>query len=309
MNILVIHHSADFDGIACREVARFWLEKKLNTVTTKGWDYSDDPLDIERGKYDQIFILDLSPSCLEDFIRFNVVWIDHHKTSIDNFESTKINGYRVDGVAACRLAWQWFASGKEWSILPKKQEYVDRRVDEPPLIRMLGEYDVWDHRDQECRLLQFGLHAIPFQFQSHFYSERTSQLSDIQYLVDQGRIIERYQKAMDVKTAGSAGLVRWKGLDWIMLNAPGNSQLFETAVPQFKHDALMRWTADTSGRAVVSLYHSPGKEHLDLSVFAKEMGGGGHRGACGFSCDLSLIQTIIAESKLIPQFDSSTFTE
>lgn len=30
---------------------------------------------------------------------------------------------------------------------------------------------------------------------------------------------------------------------------------------------------------------APGKEHHDLSVIAKKYGGGGHRGACGFTAD------------------------
>ena len=35
---------------------------------------------------------------------------------------------------------------------------------------------------------------------------------------------------------------------------------------------------------VVSLYHARHRTDLDLSVIAKNNGGGGHRGACGFSC-------------------------
>ena len=49
------------------------------------------------------------------------------------------------------------------------------------------------------------------------------------------------------------------------------------------HDALLMF--HTNGRKwVVSLYHARHRTDLDLSVIAKNNGGGGHRGACGFLC-------------------------
>ena len=52
MKTTVIHHSADFDGIFCREIAR----KFLPDAEIIGWDFGDKPLAIPDG---QIYILDL----------------------------------------------------------------------------------------------------------------------------------------------------------------------------------------------------------------------------------------------------------
>ena len=107
MKHTVIYHSADFDGIFCREIARKFLGDSANYI---GWNHGDPKLTYpEEGN---VYVLDLSPECFEklpvvvEHLK-GLVWIDHHKTSIDQF-SPAIAGYRIDGVAACRLAWQWF---------------------------------------------------------------------------------------------------------------------------------------------------------------------------------------------------------
>lgn len=97
--IVVIYHKADFDGIFCREIAR----KFLPAAELIGWDYGDPEPEV--GPEDALYILDLSvPGLMK---HPSLVWIDHHKSAIDKYPAT-IRGYRIDGVAACRLAWQWF---------------------------------------------------------------------------------------------------------------------------------------------------------------------------------------------------------
>lgn len=173
MKTTVIYHSADFDGIFCREIAR----KFLPDAELIGWDFADKPLPIPDGK---IYILDLPVDrvfgieCGTISIDFaNLVWIDHHKTSIASHPAD-IPGYRIDGVAACRLAWQYF---EKWSkdaiaisktLLPTKDDYAvlcpdgsrtPYRIKEPLAVRLAGEYDVWDHRGDGDLEFQFGLRS------------------------------------------------------------------------------------------------------------------------------------------------------
>jgi hypothetical protein len=120
MKTFVVHHSADFDGEFCREIARkFLLDAELI-----GWDFGDVPLEFP--KEGTVYVMDLPvdrPFGL-DFSKMNsggslnpwatyrdflerVIWIDHHKSSIES-HPTDIPGYRIDGVAACRLCWAYF---------------------------------------------------------------------------------------------------------------------------------------------------------------------------------------------------------
>lgn len=101
--IVVIYHRADFDGLFCREIAK----KFLPDAELIGWDYGDAKLPFP--SEGTVYVLDLSPECFESVPQHQerLIWIDHHKSAIEKFPAT-IPGYRIDGVAACRLAWQWF---------------------------------------------------------------------------------------------------------------------------------------------------------------------------------------------------------
>ncbi len=146
----VIFHSGDYDGEFCREIARHFL--KSETVTFIGWDYGDPKLSFPTEG--MVYVLDLNPECFQDFpgidiAKDRVIWIDHHKTAIDKW-GTYLPGVRIDGVAACRLAWQWFTSaaggGNPNAALPSKQQFIDRAVSEPLAVLLAGEFDVWDTR-------------------------------------------------------------------------------------------------------------------------------------------------------------------
>jgi len=120
MKTTVFYHSADFDGIFCREIAR----KFLPDAELVGWDFKDEPLPIPEG---QIYVMDLpvdrlfgmdftkliaGPSPIDPVRLFveslgRIIWIDHHKSSIESHPKD-IYGYRIDGVSAARLAWQFF---------------------------------------------------------------------------------------------------------------------------------------------------------------------------------------------------------
>jgi hypothetical protein len=90
----------------------------------------------------------------------------------------------------------------------------------------------------------------------------------------------------------------WKGLKFLILNTQAKGSMALDAYARDKVngwsiDALMVWAVDKHGRVPVSLYHAPGKTHIDLSVIAKEFGGGGHAGACGMIVDMPVIINII----------------
>lgn len=295
---IVIYHRADFDGIFCREIAR----KFLPHAESIGWDYGDpvpDPTVVSSD--DQLYMLDISIEGLMGHPK--LIWIDHHKSAMDKFG--KLVGYQIDGVAACRLAWQWFdhhAKGLDPHFnqldpaLPGKEEFIFRLVDEPVAVRLAGEYDIWDKRDPNAELFQHGLRSrelsffdwkellddtVPTAIQGTGMEHTGSELI-CQQLLEAGRSIQ-YAKTQEndsiIKAYGFTET--FEGLTFLCCNhARFNSHLFTGGIKP-EHDALLgfNWTGT---RFRVSLYHAPGKEHHDLSLIAVKHGGGGHKGACGF---------------------------
>lgn len=306
MKNTVIHHSADYDGIFCREIAR----KFLPDAELIGWDFKDEPL--RWPDADNIYVMDLPldrpfgvswDRDIHDirFMKGNVVWIDHHKSSIAS-HPTNIPGYRIDGVAACRLAWQWFTCPhntppreplfRQSRPLPSKQDFLDRKVSEPLAVRLAGEYDVWDHRGDGDLEFQFGLDCqarvawnVLLAADSANAQDRDDSRNEALRIVRDGKAAMACYAKRDADIVRERSfLVEFEGLKFLALNtARCNSNTFAARdVPETGHDALMgfyfngrKWT--------VSLYHAQHRKDLDLSVIAVKHGGGGHRGACGFT--------------------------
>lgn len=299
MKTTVIYHSADFDGIFCREIAR----KFLPDAELIGWNFGEPPVDYFKISGRNVVVMDLPldapvdakfPDDLKKTLdvqgRYygseSTVWIDHHKTSIETHPAS-IPGYRIDGVAACRLAWQWFANpvavtGPE-TRLPFKDEFIERKVSEPRAVRLAGEYDIWDHRGDGDLEFQFGLRA-----QKQIDWANLFDVGEALYtmkLVEDGELVMRYATEQDASMSRRAAfLVEWEGLKFLCLNTGRfNSQTFAAVdKPETGHDALLGF--NFNGKLwTFSLYHAAHRKDLDLSEIAKRYGGGGHRGACGFT--------------------------
>lgn len=295
----VIYHSADYDGIFCREIAKKFLGTE--GVNYIGWNFGDKPLAVPDG---ELYVLDLPLDRPFGFHNANdwphlistverkvaLTWIDHHKTSIDT-HPTDIPGYRIDGVAACRLAWQFFNSEPffdktEDNRLPTKEEFLLRQVPEPIAVRLAGEYDVWDHRGDGDLEFQFGLRCVDEPNWTMLLNPYSAQITDM--MIAQGKVAMAYQNRIDADLVTYKSFrLKWEGLDFLCLNhGRFNSNTFAAMdKPETGHDALLGFM--WNGKVwTVSLYHATHRKDIDLSEIAKKYGGGGHRGACGFTCSM-----------------------
>ena len=292
MKTYVIHHSADFDGIFCREIAR----KFLPDAESIGWDYGHDTPNIPADA--RLYMLDISIGDTglinEDGLMDhpNLIWIDHHKSAIEKYPAT-IPGYRIDGVAACRLAWQWFSFLQQGldphrnqldPNMPGKGQFVERKVSEPWAVRLAGEYDIWDKRDDNAELFQHGLRSeelYPNTWDA-LLSTSVGDEGTVARLLNQGRALQYARTKENASVIKEIGFtLQWEGLTFLACNAARYNSLLFTEGLTPEHDACFgfKWTGKDWS---VSLYHSPSKEHHDLSKIAVKYGGGGHRGACGF---------------------------
>jgi oligoribonuclease NrnB/cAMP/cGMP phosphodiesterase (DHH superfamily) len=279
MKSTVIYHSADFDGIFCREIA----QKFLIEPTLIGWNYGQPKVAVEPNQL--IYVLDLGLECLDNPVDDpNIIWIDHHKTNIDKYPTT-IRGHRIDGVAACRLFWAW--CNNKTTIMPIKEQFINRLIyNENEAVRLAGEYDVWDKRDKDAEILQYGLRTLEPDWTKLLSLNVVESVDELQRLLNVGTYSQMYAKKCDANLVTSKSwLMQWEGLVFLCINTGiFNSLTFEALdVEGAIHDALLGFTYN--GKYwTVSLYHSKYKKENDLSIIAKKYGGGGHKGACGFTC-------------------------
>ena len=274
----VIHHSADFDGLFCREIARKFLGDSAVYI---GWDYGQPEPIVPQDK--RLFMLDISVPGLMSHP--DLVWIDHHKSAMERYGAKQ--GYQIDGVAACRLTWQYFAGGFGVS-LPTKEDFVARNVREPWSVRLAGEYDIWDKRDPDVDLFQHGLRSrelTPSVWAALLSNNQASGI--VPDLLEGGRAVQYAKEQENAEIVTNFGFdVELEGLTFLACNHGRYNSLLFAAGLKPHHDACLGFNWDGSLlNWKVSLYHAPGKEHHDLSKIAVKFGGGGHRGACGFRLD------------------------
>lgn len=293
MKTTVVYHSADFDGIFCREIARKFLPPDTEFI---GWNFGDTPLKIPDG---MLYVLDLPCDrpfgfCFDksatEFLGRYLIWIDHHKTSME-IAPQYIPGYRIDGVAACRLAWQWFSfEGKIPVDLQWATPFKERKVSEPIAVRLAGEYDVFDKRDVRADLFQFGLKSQALTDEvwicllNDQYQYRKFEEQGVDKLLNQGKPLQYARGVEYAEVITKQGFtVQFEGLTFLACNSHEldiRSQLFEAGIKP-EHDALLGFTFNGKSWRV-SLYGVPGKPDIDLTPIAKKYKGGGHCQACGF---------------------------
>jgi uncharacterized protein len=301
MKIVVIYHRADFDGIFCYRIAKRFFDKHYPDADTYyiGWDYGDPmPVVAEDAT---VYMLDISVDGLMEHPNLN--WVDHHKSAMEKYPAT-IQGYRIDGVAACRLAWQYFGAvnGFPGPGIPTKEDFIERRVSEPEAVRLAGEYDIWDKRDPRADVLQFGLRSKELTDEDWGWLLTVRDLTKMgEYelgmtwktlteLLQNGKLLQRYQQQNDAEIIQHRSFyVEFEGLRFLALNTARCNSITFAAIdnpntPTTNHDALLGFYYN--GKAwTVSLYHAAHRKDIDLSLIAVKYGGGGHRGACGFRAD------------------------
>lgn len=309
--IHLVFHLADLDGIGSAltviDSINQQCEDHLPEFKLYPWNYGMDvPVFTEK---DTVIMVDMSfPP--EDMVALNkrdgvTIWIDHHKTAIDDsvqYGYNKMVGSRQEGIAAIKLAWNFF-----------NEESAPEGLD------LLAEYDVWDHSrhdwQEEILPFQFGMRNLDWlddmilaqkQSSDHLYElagafiERCNWFTDV---IHDGTIILKYQEIQNKMTAKRAFCYHFEGVTFAVINGHGNSDVFKTV--DFSHQAVMFFNFKPGLGWRFSLYSSPCNEEglgdLDLSVIAKKFGGGGHRGAAGFvERDLS---KVFGDSEESPAFN------
>lgn len=276
---IVLYHRADFDGLFCYQIAKRFYGDDAEYI---GWDYGDPTPQVDDETH--LVMLDISIDGLMNHPRLN--WVDHHKSAMDKY-GVKL-GYQIDGVAACRLAWQYFGGVNSWpfSGYPTKQDFIDHKVYEPTAVRLAGEYDIWDKRDPRAELFQHGLRSreLTDTVWKGLLSEFNAGL--IEMLLEAGKVVayvREQEYAQVIKEQGFT--MEWEGLTFLCCNSHELdicSHLFVEGIKP-EHDALLGFTWNGIGNSCrVSMYGVPGKPDVDVSKIAVKYGGGGHQQACGF---------------------------
>lgn len=268
--MICIHHN-DLDGrCAAAIVAKKFKKENLRFLEM---DYKDE-FDYHYVMLDDpIVIVDFSlkPEVMEVLfaITKNIIWIDHHVTAKD-YPYQHLDGLRDftdKGNSGCELAWKFFFPDEEM----------------PDCVRFIGDYDKWALKyDPECFQYYEGMKMRqeidnPASYEWEILLENNYYTN---YVLSDGKAAIEYRDNYCAGLRKSYGYetsingVRAYACNQYMFGSKGFGEKFD------EYPVCLAYIHDGS-RFTVSLYSTT----IDVSMIAKNHGGGGHKGAAGFVCD------------------------
>lgn len=269
MNILCLHHN-DSDGRASGAIVRHALG---SSVTLYEIDYGDPvPWELVQSA-DQVIIVDFSLTRTEMqkiAAERSLVWIDHHISAIQEMGelATSLPGIRDISEAGCVLCWRYF--------FPK--------LPTPTAIVLIGDRDIWRQAEPDSPAFNEGL--------IHEYTQPENDGLWEPLLQNEPAALQRLMKRGDILLEARLGTIRrqvnrfgfqmiFEGHRTLAINRSGDGDLGHHILSLGYEIAYCYTDGYQNGKLMtfVTLYAN----QVDVSVIAMKFGGGGHRGAAGFS--------------------------
>lgn len=273
-------HSADFDGHCSGALVKMAHPE----AELFGINYGDEFPWAEINQGETIYMVDFGLQPFSDMIRLGnisqLIWIDHHKTAIENAVEA---GWEIDpmklkiGVGACQLVWGYLRS--------EIKAHGYSGVEIPLFVKLLSEYDIWNHTDPR---------TLPFQYGMRMQKDTSPENQDfwrslfngniVNTIIKTGKIILEYQANEDIKYCKSCAFeTELDGLKCLAVNKMlCSSKIFDSMWDSDKYDAMITF-GYRKGLWNFGLFTD--KEGVDVSAVAKKYKGGGHLSASGFSAD------------------------
>jgi len=283
--VTCVYHSVDFDGFASAAI----VKKKFPNAELIGWNHYEKIPKIDLESYVIICDIAFPPQKMKELAmerNGRLLWIDHHISSIKKMDDYFKDMYPFEcytklGKAACELTWE--------SMFPNKPL--------PKSIKLLSDYDVWNNQDsrnwnESVLPFQYGLKVICDSVEEFPYEilEKNDKL--INNIISSGKSVLSYQKKQDFRMSKRSFVCQFMGYNTVCLNIRGSSNSFDNCYDPEVNDLML--TFIYNGKEYdCSLYTQ--KDNIDCSEIAKQLGGGGHKKAAGFS-----IKDIMINLKSLP---------
>ncbi len=266
-----VYHHTDQDGYASAYVVKRKFEGENIDFIPSNYDMEFDFSKVSEGE--KVFIVDFSfkPEKFGGLLlrTKDITWIDHHKSVMTpDYDAFKnLAGIREDGTAACVLTWKYL--------------FPDEEV--PRAVKLIGDYDIWKFEfGDDTRYFMAATRLYDLMPTSPFWKDLFTVRHYFNKMVEKGKIVLQYESMLDKRTLDSIGYdVVFDGLKCLVANVPFKGSEFFRTAEKGKYDMFVTWVYK-KGKYNVSLRETG--SGTDVSVIAVKYGGGGHKGAAGFTC-------------------------
>lgn len=266
----IFYHN-DLDGKCAGAIMYRCAKENSYEIKLHEVDYKDS-IDLDMVKYgDSVGIVDFSfkPDVIEQLRKkVLIIWCDHHTTAKD-YGYDDLLGYRDfedKGLSGCECTWKYC--------------YPDKTI--PHFIELIGDYDSWRMKKTPDSLLFYeGMKLIETAPDSFIWNElfKDEWKHLFNKICDEGKIAINYRNSYCDNVRKSYGYetkidgIKAYATNIYMFGSQGFGEKFK------QYPICIAYIFDGT-KFSVSLY----SETVDVSVIAKVFGGGGHKGAAGFTC-------------------------
>lgn len=306
MKVLILYHGNCIDGFTAAWVAHRYFFIPANVYEMECFYTPESTAKviehIATNEYEQIYILDFSYK-LPDLRRLvyearfkvptsRIVLMDHHKTAFEEYlphmkvePDSHWSGILEDiGIildnskSGALLAWDYFFQGQE----------------APWLVRYVSDHDLWKVEYVDTKVIIKYIAAQRRHFGAWSYVAQALEDSVVRdsviregkkLLAEHNRVCKaNASKAYPVEIDGISGLAT--ECEWEHISDTGH--ILASTCNTF--GLLIDWSNAIDGKITLSLR---GSDSCDVSAIAKKYGGGGHKGAAGFTIPIIQLSTII----------------
>lgn len=276
--IYVFHHN-DIDGHASAYLVKAAFP--VSIIRFIRCDYTF-PLSIYASEIepeDQVFIVDYSftESTVAELKALmgttdNLVWIDHHKISIELVEKypelVSVAGILDVRMSAAALTYQYFH---------------ENMIRLPEWIKLVSDYDTWQKKYTATDSFQYGLLASDWSVDSDLWSVLSDSMV-LASIISKGEVIMNFVRGNDDNNLKQYGFeTEFCGHKCLAINSRcQSSMIFDNYRNKYPVCVMYQFTGKCWKYSVYT------DSHLDASALASVYGGGGHKGAAGFVSDTLL---------------------
>lgn len=201
----------------------------------------------------------------------NVVWIDHHTSSLNLQNETlwlkNVDGLRQDKISGAKLTYMHL--------------YPDKEV--PYYVELVSDYDCWLYKyEPDTTFFKLGIETKNFDALEDIWLKLSDSFLDVptvNNLIDDGKTIKTYIDQQNKYYRDHfAYETEIEGLKCLVVNQKTNSWVFGDKYNEYP--LVMVWVFNGE-KYTYSIFSS--NPDVDCSKIAEKYGGGGHKGASGFS--------------------------
>ena len=205
----------------------------------------------------------------------DIIWCDHHTSSIKLTEKypdlNNIKGIRKEGISGAALTYMYLFD-TEYKKIPDYVKYV-------------SDYDCWIYKyKDQTTYFKLGMDIRNNDALDKIWIELID-ISKLLKIIDDGKLIKKYIDIDYKSYRNDYGYEsEFEGYKCYVVNRKTNSWIFGDKYNKYPLVVVWAYNGKTYS---YSLYSS--NPNVDCSKIAEKYGGGGHKGAAGFSYNELLV--------------------